>query len=127
MGDHVVIKIIGRMVKTGTVTVAGKYERAGPGIQHEREIFAAHERRNIRIDIGFTCNVSGHGNRLVRLIAMVDRQRIIALVSTCCCGAECFRYAGNKHAHARFDEIEHLRFQCADGARHFRETIDCSA
>ena len=48
--DRLVVEVVGRVMQARAVAVADEDEGAGPRLQHEGEILAAHQRRRVGVD-----------------------------------------------------------------------------
>ena len=79
--DRLVVEIVTRVMKVGRVAVADEDERAGPGLQHEGEILAAHGRRDAGIDVVGAGDVAGDRHCEVCLVGMVEGDRVALAVA----------------------------------------------
>src|ERR1700722_15829052 len=96
------------------VAVADKDERAGPRLEHEREVLRPHGRRRIRIDIAFARDLARDARREVGLSAMIDGRWIAAAILDARARSARFGQAGGDLVDPLFDPIAGLWLERAD-------------
>ena len=88
IGDRIVVEVVGRMMEAGAVSVAKEDEGAGALFEHERKVFACHDRCYAGIDVGGARYITGDGSGKRRLVRVIVRHWIAAPVIHTGFGAE---------------------------------------
>ena len=53
-----VVEVVSGVMQHGAVAVADEDERARAGLEHEGKVLGAHDRRRVRIDMRFACDLA---------------------------------------------------------------------
>src|SRR5262245_4808009 len=78
--DRSIVKIVTGMMHAGRVAVAEQDERTRPGLKHEGKVLAAHEWRNVGVDLVTAGDLPGDSGRELGLLGMIDGHGILALI-----------------------------------------------
>ena len=98
------------------IAIADEDVAAGFFLQEEGEIFRAHRRFDIRVDLVGPHHAFHHLDGKRRFFRVVDQRRIVALEVKLDFGAKGGRRVHGDLAHALFDQVQHGRGKGAYGA-----------